>query len=296
VSEDAIDVPTDEPVRVSYPRLGAARPNYVGLPRGAWTDAYHILLTIPLWAFFSLMAGAYLTINTLFALLYLLDPGGVANARPGSFADDFFFSVQTLASVGYGVMAPKSLYSNLVMVVECFVGLFNLAIATGLLFARFSRPTSRIMFSNIAVVAPFEGAPSLMFRAANRRRNMVVEAEVTVSMTRDVTTAEGVVMRRFFDLAVARSRSPMFFMTWQVIHTIDEASPLWGQTARSLIDQRAEILVIMKGLDETFVSTIHARTSYTPDQIVWGRQLADIFTVDAAGRRLIDFTRFHDAE
>jgi inward rectifier potassium channel len=296
VSEDAIDDPAEEPVPASYPRFGEARPNFVGLPRGAWRDAYHILLTIPLPAFLALMAAGYLTINTVFALAYLADPGGVANARPGNFGDHFFFSVQTLASVGYGVMWPRSAYANVVMSLESFVGLFNLAIATGLLFARFSRPTARIMFSDIAVVAPFDGAPSLMFRAANRRRNMVVEAEVSVNLARDVTTVEGNVMRRFFDLPVVRSRTPMFFMTWQVIHNIDEASPLWGATAASLLNERAELVVIMKGLDETFASTIHARASYKPDQIIWGRQLADIFTFDSQGNRLIDFRKFHDAE
>ena len=279
----------------SYPRLGSGRANYVGLPRGAWRDAYHVLLTMPLWAFFGVMAVAYLAINTIFALLFLADPGGVANARPGNFADHFFFSVQTLGSQGFGVLSPKSLYANVVMTLESFVGLFNLAIATGLLFARISRPTARIMFSSIAVVAPFEGSPALMFRAANRRRNLVVEAEVSVSLVRDVITTEGVAMRRFQDLPVARSRSPLFYLTWQVIHTIDEASPLYGQTAQSLLDMRAEILVVMKGIDETFVSTIHARASYTPDQIRWGRPLADIISEDGEGRRTIDFRRFHDA-
>ncbi len=296
MSEGDIDDTAEGPVPASYPRLGTARSNYVGLPRDAWRDAYHILLTISLPQFLALMASGYVGINAVFALAYLADPGGVANARPGNFADSFFFSVQTLAGVGYGVMVPRSLYANLVMTLETFVGLFNLAIATGLLFARFSRPTARIMFSNIAVVAPFDGAPALMFRAANRRRNMVVEAEVNLSLVRNVTTVEGVEMRRFFDLSTVRSRTPLFFLTWQVIHVIDEASPLRGETAASLIAQKAEIVVVMKGLDETFVSTIHARASYTPDQIVWGRRLAEIFTVDDAGVRQIDFTRFHDAE
>jgi inward rectifier potassium channel len=296
VSEQPEEGEESESAPATYPRMGTVRPISIGLPRDAWRDAYHVLLTIPLWMFLAVMATGYLSINTFFALLYLADPGGVVNARPGNFADHFFFSVQTLASVGYGVMWPRSLYCNLVMTFESFMGLFNLAIATGLLFARFSRPTARIMFSNIAVVSPFEGEPALMFRAANRRRNLVVEAEVSVSLARDITTAEGVVMRRFYDLPVLRSRSPLFFLTWQVMHRIDEQSPLYGENARSLLQKRAEILVVMKGLDETFASTIHARGSYTPEQIVWGRAFANIFTTDSAGRRVIDFRRFHDAE
>ncbi|HEY2177785.1 MAG TPA: ion channel [Caulobacteraceae bacterium] len=295
MSDDGPRVEEDLSPR-AYPRLGTARVISKGLPRDAWRDAYHILLTIPLWAFLAVMAAGYLAINSLFALIYMTDPGGIAGAAPGDFADHFFFSVQTFGSVGYGVLYPRSFHANLIMSVESFVGLFNLAIATGLLFARFSRPTARIMFSNIAVVAPFEGATALMFRAANRRRNLVVEAEVNVSLVRDVTTSEGVEMRRFYDLPVLRARSPLFFMTWQVMHPIDEQSPLYGHTARSLLEQRAEILVVMKGLDETFASTIHARGSYTPEQIVWGRQFANIFSEDGRGRRLIDFRRFHDAD
>ena len=142
-----------------------------------------------------------MAINAVFALLYMADPGGVTNARPGSFADAFFFSVQTLGTLGYGVMAPKSLASNLITTLETFVGLVNLAIATGLLFARISRPTARIMFSERAVVTPFDGVPTLMFRAANQRRNLVIEAEVSVTLIHDVTTREGGILRRFDELA-----------------------------------------------------------------------------------------------
>jgi inward rectifier potassium channel len=277
-----------------YPRLGSSRLAYVGLPRDGWRDAYHVLLTMPLIAFFAVMAGAFLIINTIFASLYLLDPGGIMGARQGSFSDAFFFSVQTLGTLGYGVMAPRTFWANLVVTAEVFLGLFNLAIATGLLFARISRPTARIMFSNKAVVVDFEGAPALMLRAANRRRNLVIEADVSVSLLRDVTTAEGVLMRRFDDLPTVRARSPLFFMTWTVIHRIDEASPFHGETRESLLAKRAEVLVVIKGLDETFVSTIHARASYTPNEIVWGAPFADIFVFGPDGRLAIDFTRFHD--
>jgi len=281
---------TEEP----YPRLGSSRLAYLGLPRDGWRDAYHLLLTMPLIAFFGVMAGAFLSINTVFAGLYLIDPAGISGAPHLDFANAFFFSVQTLGTLGYGVLAPRSLWANLVVTAEVFVGLFNLAIATGLLFARISRPTARIMFSQVAVIADFEGAPALMFRAANRRRNLVVEADVSVSLLHDVTTAEGTLMRRFDDLPTVRARSPLFFMTWTVIHKIDEASPLHGETREGLLAKRAEVLVVIKGLDETFVSTIHARASYTPNEIVWGSRLADIFVFGADGRLAIDFGRFHE--
>ena len=284
------------PPPATFRRMGTGRPNTVGLARDGWRDAYHVLLALPVTAFLGVMALAYLAVNTLFAGLYLLDPGGVVNVRPGHFADAFFFSVQTLGGLGYGVMAPKSLYANLVATCEVFLGLLNLGVATGLLFARISKPTARIMFSDRAVVAPLNGAPTLMFRAANRRRNLVIEAEVTVTLVQNVTTREGTVLRRFHELPVVRSRTPLFFLTWQVMHVIDEASPLSGETTQSLHANGAEILVVMKGMDETFASTIHARTSYTPDEIVWGGRLVDIFSTDAAGARFIDFRRFHDVD
>ena len=269
---------------------------YVGLPGRGWNDAYHQLLTVPLPLYFAVMALAYTLINAFFALIYMTDPAGVANARPGDFADHFFFSVQTLGGLGYGVMWPRSRFCNIVMTVELFVGLFYLASVTGLLFARISRPTARIMFSRVAVIGPFEGAQALMFRAANRRRNLVVEAEVTLSLVRDIVTAEGVEMRRYFDLPTVRSRTPLFFLTWQVIHVIDEISPLWGETPQSLADADAEIVAVMRGLDETFASTIHARASYRPDQIVWGRRFRDIFRDRPDGGVTIDFTRFNEVE
>jgi inward rectifier potassium channel len=294
MSEEGLGEELAEAPRATYPRLGTMRLPYIGLPRDGWRDAYHYLLTMPIGAFIAVMATAYLAINALFGFLYWLDPGGLAGARPGNFADAFFFSVETFGTIGYGAVAPKSLYCNLIMTVEAFIGLFNLAIATGLLFARISRPTARIMFSRIAVISPLDGVPTLSFRAANRRRNLVVEAEVSVTLVRDVLVAGQGLMRRFYDLPVVRSRSPLFFMTWQVMHPVTESSPLYGETQASLLAAQAEILVVMKGIDETFVSTIHARTSYRPDELVWGRGLADIFTADEHGRRAIDFRRFHD--
>ena len=279
-----------------YPRMGTQGLPTRGLPNDRWRDAYHYLLTMPLWGFFAVMAAAFLAINVLFAALYAADPGGLSGARHGDFLDAFFFSVQTLGTLGYGVMAPRTLYENIIVTAEVLVGLFNLAVATGLLFARISRPTARIMFSERAVVTAFDGAPTLIFRAANRRRNLVVEAEVTVNLLRDVTTLEGLSMRRFDELKVVRARSPLFFMTWTVMHRIDESSPLAGETRESLQEKNAEIVVVMKGLDETFVSTIHARTSYRPDEIIWGRKLADIFVTEPNGGRVIDFTRFHEVE
>jgi len=279
-----------------YPRLGgdaSTDPIYIGHAKDGWRDAYHYLLTMPLYRFLGVLAAAYVALNALFALAYLI-VGGVTGMRSGNYADAFFFSVETMSTVGYGEMAPAGFAAHSVMVVESFVGLLNVAITTGLLFARFSRPTARVMFSDKAVVTPLNGTPTLMLRAANRRRNRIVEAEVTVTLLRDVTTLEGVNFRRFETLDTIRARTPVFVLTWQIMHRIDEASPLFGETAESLTARRAEVVVVVRGLDETFAQTIHARGSYTPDEIIWGARLADIFTRDATGRPVIDYTHFHD--
>jgi inward rectifier potassium channel len=284
--------------RVLYPRMGGdGRPQaiYVGHGKDGWKDAYHFLLTMPLGAFFGVMGAGYLAVNTVFALIYLI-VGGVSGVRHGDFLDAFFFSAETLSTVGFGQMAPQTLAAHLAVTLESFVGLFNLAIATGLLFARISRPTARVVFSDRAVVTTYQGKPTLMFRAANRRRNRIVEAEVTVNLARDGVTREGARMRGFETLPTVRSRSPVFILTWQIMHQIDEASPLFGETTASLIEQRAEIVVILKGLDETFAQTIHARASYTPEEIVWGGRLVDIFSRNEDGLPVIDYTRFHDID
>jgi inward rectifier potassium channel len=284
----------DPALSEAYPRLGAQGAVYLGLSRGLWRDSYHWLLIMPNWAFLGVLALAFLAVNVIFAGLYVMNPGGVVGARPGNFVDAFFFSAQTLGSVGYGAMWPKSAWANAVATLEIFVGLFNLGIATGLLFARISKPTARIMFSRRAVVTEFNGVPTLMLRAANQRRNLVVEAEVSVTMIHNVMSQEGQELRRFDELAVLRSKTPLFFLTWQVMHPIGEGSPLFGQTTESLLASQAEILVVMKGLDETFATTIHTRASYAPHEIAWGRRFADIFTNLPDGRRAIDFRRFHD--
>ena len=287
----------------SVPRLARIVPQdgrpaaiLVGRDAARWTDLYHVLLTIPWWSFLGAMALVYVAANAIFALLYLLDPGGVANARPGSFWDAFFFSVQTIGTLGYGVMAPQSFYAHVVVTIETFFGLVNLAIGTGLIFARFSRPTARILFSRVAVVAPFEGVPTLMFRAANQRGNQILEAEVMVNFVRHTVTQEGIEMRRFDDLRTARSRSPLFALSWTAMHPIDPPSPLYGATPESLAAEQAEIVVVISGTDETYSQRIHARYSYLAEDILWDRRFVDILTITPDGRRIVDYGRFHDVE
>ena len=280
-----------------YPRIvnpcGRARVEVRGLHRRPLHDVYHGLLTIS-WVWLGLLSAAvYFGINAVFGLLYWIQPGAISGARPGSFGDAFFFSVQTLATVGYGVLAPKSLYANWLMSVETFVSIALTAVLTGLMFARFSRPTARVMFSRVAVIAPFEGVPTLMFRAANVRTNQILEAEVTVSLAREFRTVEGLKLRRLFDLKVVRARQPLFALTWTIMHAIDESSPLYGATPQLLLAQQAEMLIVLSGLDETLAQRIHARHSYIPPEIFWDVQFEDIVSIQPDGQRTIDYAKFH---
>lgn len=266
----------------------------LGLRRPLFGDLYHRILTVGWPGFLAVSLAVYLLINLSFAVLYWVQPGSIANARPGSFADAFFFSVETIATIGYGVMAPATLYANLLMTVESASGLLLVALTTGLVFARFSRPTARVMFSRVAVVGPYNGKPTLSLRLANQRQNQLLAAEVAMTLVRDERTAEGNLLRRFYDLKLVRDRSPVFALSFTVMHEIAPESPLYGATPQSLAQVNAELVVTTSGIDETLVQAVHARTSYMPHEILWNRRFVDIFGWTEDGRRAIDYARFHD--
>ena len=298
--------PSARSLRASPPEGGEARPARliaretadqtlaIGLPHPWLGDLYHRTLRMGWCSFLLAGVALYIAANALFAALYLLEPGAIANARPGAFADAFFFSVQTMATVGYGQMAPATLYANLVVTVETAVGLMFLALATGLVFARFSRPTARVLFSRVAVIGPYNGAPTLSFRLANQRSNQILQAEVSAVLLRDEKTLEGAPIRRFYDLKLARYRTPVFALTFSVMHEIDKESPLYGASAASLEADNAELIVTASGIDETIAQRVHARTSYLPHEILWGHRFVDVMGWTDDGSRVIDYRQFHD--
>jgi inward rectifier potassium channel len=257
-------------------------------------DLYHHLVSASWPRLLTLLAGAFLGANALFAFAYLLQPEGIENARPGSLVDAFFFSVQTMGTIGYGKMVPRTFYTNALVTAEVFGGLLGLAMVTGLTFAKFSRPTARVLFSRQAVVSPHEGVPSLMFRMANARGNSIVEAQVHVVFAVNETTAEGVAMRRFYDLDLARRQSALFALSWTAIHPVTKQSPLHGATPSTLDAAEAEIVVSLVGLDETFSQTVHARHRYAARDIVWDARFADILVRGVDGRRSVDYAHFHE--
>jgi inward rectifier potassium channel len=261
-------------------------------PQGLFGDLYHFLLTSSWPRLLGVLALAFVGANTVFALAYVDLPGSIENARPGSFADAFFFSVQTMGTVGYGKMVPATLAGNVLVTIEVVTGLVGMALFTGLAFAKFSRPTARVLFSSRAVVAPFDAVPSLMFRMANARGNTIVEAQVHVVLARNETTAEGDRMRRFHDLELARRQSALFALSWTAIHPITAASPLRDATPASLAAADAEVVVTLLGFDDHFAQTVHARHRYRADEILWNARFADILFTD--GGRRVDYARFHD--
>jgi inward rectifier potassium channel len=266
----------------------------IGAARLSRRDVYHLMLTMRWRWFFGVQAAAYVVFNAVFALFYVVAPGSVANARPGSFGDAFFFSVQTMATIGFGVMAPATVYANILVTIEALLGMASFAVAAGLIFARFSVPTARVLFSRVAVVTPFNGIPTLMFRCANERRNQIFEAQVHVDFARQETSAEGLELRRSYELDLARDRNPQFSLSWTVMHPIDPQSPLYGIDPDLLAGQDAAVVVTLTGIDETLSQTVFARTSYRADEILWGRRFVDILSETETGATLVDYRRFHD--
>ncbi|MFH7028496.1 MAG: ion channel [Heteroscytonema crispum UTEX LB 1556] len=259
-----------------------------------WRDPYHLLLTLPWTGYLALVIIVYITTNAGFAVALLAGGDCIENARHGSFWDLFFFSVQTLGSIGYGAMYPKTTYANIIVTIESMTGLLGIAVLTGLAFARFSRPSARVMFSRVAVITAHEGVPTLIFRTANQRRNQILEAQIRVYLMRDEVTAEGQFMRRIYDLKLLRHQSPNFTLTWAAMHAIDEFSPLYGMTAESLLQTNTSLVISLSGIDETVSQVVHARHTYAADEILWNNRFVDIIYHTPEGNRYIDYNYFHD--
>jgi inward rectifier potassium channel len=257
-----------------------------------WRDPYHLLLTIPWIGFLAVIASLYLGTNLLFTLAYVAGGNSVANAK--SFLDVYFFSVQTLASIGYGAMYPQTLYANIIVTIEAMTSLVSIAVMTGLAFARFSRPTARVVFSQVATVAPHEGIPTLIFRAANQRRNQILEAQMHVYFMRDEVTAEGQAMRKIYDLQMIRSQTPSFTLSWAAMHAIDQSSPLYGISPESLVKTNSSIVISLSGIDETVAQVVYARHIYAAQDILFNTRFVDIIHRTPDGHRYIDYKNFHD--
>ncbi len=267
----------------------------IGDPGSIRGDVYHWLLTTTPRKFFLALVAAYLGLNAFFALLYLAcGEGAIVNARPGEFQDAFFFSVQTMATIGYGTMGPSGFAANALVTIEAGIGLFGVAFAAGVLFARFTRPTAGVRFSEKLVIAEFDGRPTLMLRLGNKRNDRIHEARVHLTLLRDEVTREGVEIRRMHDLTLERASTPMFTLTWTVMHAITPSSPLYGRTKEELEASDAQIIVVFAGHHSGFLQEVHARAAYETSAIAWNARFADLFREMPDGQWALDFTRFDD--
>jgi inward rectifier potassium channel len=274
--KDAID---DEFVVVGG-RRSPARDLYGFLMRAPWSTGIFVVLT------------AFLLVNVVFGAGYALT-GGVAGTRPHSFADAFFFSVQTLGTLGYGAMYPQTTTAHVLVTIEVLGGVLMLALVTGFTYSKFSNVRARLQFGEHAVLSKFNGVLTLMVRVGNERRSRVIDARIRVSLTRLERTQEGVTFYRMIDLALERSRIPNLARSWTIFHPVTKDSPLYGATPESLAAAEVEFVVLVIGLDETSSQTLHAQRLYDHKQIVWGARHADLLSELPDGRLKVDLTQFN---
>lgn len=247
------------------------------------------------WRYLILICGmAYLLINGSFALLYVEAGDCILGARPGSFFDAFFFSIQTLATIGYGAMSPQGTCGHVLVGIQSLVGLLSFAVVTGIVFAKFARPSSGVVFSDKAVISLRDGTPHLLFRLANARGSDIIQASIHVAALMDDVTREGHQMRRFFDLELERDTTPLLLMSWLVMHRIDAQSPLYGKSAEDFARGDVRVVASVTGMDGTFMQTVYAYHQYLPGHIVHGGEFEDVIRRLPDGRFELHLGKLHD--
>lgn len=268
----------------------------LNVERWHWRDAYQWLLALS-WSRFSLLVAlVYISLNALFAGLYTFDENCIANMPPGSFVHAFFFSVQTLATVGYGNLYPQDIYGNIVSTIEIISGIFLIAVITGLIFVRFSRPTANIVFSRSVVIAPMNGWPTLMLRIGNLHLHSMVEAEFRVLFNRDEPLLEGGDFRFFYNLKLQFDRLATFPAALTIRHVIDESSPLFGATPESLERDRVTLIASVVGIDPVIPAPVQTHQDYTWRDFRFGERFVEIYTDHGEGKLSVDYGRLHDTE
>ena len=277
-------------------RDGRMRVRPYGLPRRISLDFYHRLMRLSLGQLGGLFVVSFIAMNLGFAAIYRLDPQGLMMPPQTDgialYWRDFFFSVHTVATIGYGNVYPVSAYANVMVVIEITLGIMFFALATGMAFARFSRPTARLLFSKVMVVHEVDGVPTLMLRAANQRHNMLYAASAQLAVLVD-SEVGGTRMRRFFDLRLVRSSNPTFALTWMIMHPVDADSPLRAWLDSDEARLGGEIVATLSGTDEVSGQMVHGRWAYGAEDIHWDARFEDIVGTDGDGARTIDYSRFH---
>jgi inward rectifier potassium channel len=280
--------PGEEVARV---RLGSYEFEKKGVSRFDLRDPYHLAVALTWPQFFAAMLALYLSINVVFATFYWLVPDSVANARPGSFADVFFFSIETLATVGYGEMYPATLYSHVVVALEIVCGFAFTAILTGLTFVRFSRPRAKLVFAANPVVAVHRSKPTLMVRIGNGRVGVLTDVAAKLNIFFFDTTTEGMRLRRSQELELERAHLPIFTTFWTLMHVLDEQSPLRGYDTARAIETDARVFVTVEARDPTLATVVHDIRYYAPQDIRFGMRYADAMSTAEDGTWVADLRR-----
>jgi inward rectifier potassium channel len=282
--------------RMLRTRVGAFEVIKKGATRYDLRNPYYFAIALSWPQFALLFIGAEVVINVVFALLYLAQPGAINNARPGAFADVFFFSLETLATVGYGTMSPATFYGHALSAIEIICGVAFTAIMTGLTFVRFSRPHAKILYADTAVIATFNGRPTLMVRIGNGRASVLSEAAVQLGLLVGERTQEGQYFRRVHELELVRPRIPLFALTWTLLHVIDERSPLHGRDLERLADADIRLFLGVEAYDLTLGANVRDMHDYPAAKIVYGMRYVDAVSFDAEGRTLADLDMISEIE
>lgn len=261
--------------------------------RFSLADPYYFILAMRWSTFLAVVLGVFLATNLLFAVVYWAVPGSISNARAGAFSDAFFFSIETLATVGYGVMTPATFYGHAMASTEIFVGMFLTALTTGAFFARFARPSARMVFSETAVVAPYGAGQALMVRVASRRLQGISEATARLNYFRNEAYGEGR-FRRFDELKLVRTSIPVLTLSWTLIHVIDEESPLFGMTDERMAAEAPAIMLSIRGFDEAISAPVNDRQTYRRENMRFGHVFIDMLRDLPDGMIELDLTRIHD--
>ena len=284
---------TRKPVSV---RAGQTEFLKVNTEAWEWRDLYHRILALNWPRFAALILGGYTAINLVFAALYSIGGDCIAGMTRGSFLDAFFFSVQTLATVGYGHMYPQTLYGHVVSMTEIMSGIFLLAVVTGIIFVRFSRPVARIAFSRSIVIGPLNGQPTLMVRVGNQHQHSIVDTEFRIMFMRDEPLVEGGDFRYFYTLKLHFDKLILFPAALTLRHVIDKSSPLYGATLESLEASRSLFAVSVSGIDPIIAAPVQAQHDYSWRDVRFGERFIDIYTQSGRGQLTVDYGRLHETE
>ena len=291
--DTAAGAPRRARTRSRVRRVGDRRIIAEGLESNLWKDIYFNAMTASWPAFIATLAAAFVALNFFFALIYDLGEAPIANAREGSLADLFFFSVETTSTVGYGDMHPQTIYGHVVATTENFAGLVLLAVMTGLVFARISRPRARIVFARYPVVAPHNGVPTLMFRLANSRSNFISEATAKAWMIGATVSEEGRRLVGFQPMRLIKSENPTLALSWVLFHPIDADSPLFGMDEQTIASSEINFVMTIVGFDETSSQVVHARDIFAAQDVRFGHEFVDIIWIDEKGMRHIDYAKIN---